>query len=270
LLRRWSIPLTTFALVVGSALAAGGATAAQAAVHPAAHPAAMHGFNPGGVMHHVTGAAPAAAGVAHADESTNWSGYAVTGASGAYTSISASWTEPTGHCTSGRQYSSFWVGLDGFNSSSVEQTGSEVDCSGRTPQYYSWYEMYPAAPVNYTNTVRPGDHFTASVTFSGTSTYTLNISDTTQGWSHSTVKRESGLARSSAEVITEAPSSSTGVLPLANFGTISYSTSAANGTSLGTQAPTAIVMINSSGADKDSTSAISSAGAFSNTWIRSS
>jgi hypothetical protein len=267
LLRRWSIPLTTLAVVVGSVLAAGGASAA---VHPAAHPAApaVRGWNPGGVMHHVSGVSPAAAGVRHADQSTNWSGYAVTGGTGAFTSISASWTEPAGTCTSGRKYSSFWVGLDGFNSNSVEQTGSEVDCSGRTPQYYSWYEMYPAAPVNYTNTVRPGDHFTASVTFSGTNTYTLKLSDTTQGWSHSTVKNESGLSRSSAEVITEAPSSSTGVLPLANFGTITYSASAANGSSLGGQAPTQIVMINSSGADKDSTSAISSAGAFSNTWIR--
>jgi hypothetical protein len=273
LLRRWSIPFTSLALVVGSVvggsvLAAGGASAA---VHPAAHHAvhpAVRGWNPGGVMHHVSGVSPAARGVRHADQSTNWSGYAVTGAAGAFTSISASWTEPTGHCSGSRKYSSFWVGLDGFNSNSVEQTGSEVDCSGRTALYYSWYEMFPAAPVNYSNTVRPGDHFTASVTFSGTSTYTLTISDTTQGWSHSTVKSQSGLARSSAEVITEAPSSSSGVLPLANFGTVTYSASAANGTSLGSQAPTEIIMVNNSGAAKDSTSAINSAGGFSNTWIR--
>jgi hypothetical protein len=273
LLRRWSIPFTSLALVVGSVvggsvLAAGGASAA---VHPAAHHAvhpAVRGWNPGGVMHHVSGVSPAARGVRHADQSTNWSGYAVTGAAGAFTSISASWTEPTGHCSGSRKYSSFWVGLDGFNSNSVEQTGSEVDCSGRTALYYSWYEMFPAAPVNYSNTVRPGDHFTASVTFSGTSTYTLTISDTTQGWSHSTVKSQSGLSRSSAEVITEAPSSSSGVLPLANFGTVTYSASAANGTSLGSQAPTQIIMVNNSGAAKDSTSAINSAGGFSNTWIR--
>jgi hypothetical protein len=269
LLRRWSIPFTTLALVVGSVLAAGGASAA---VHPAAHHPvhpSVSGWNPGGVMHHVSGVSPAARGVRHADQSTNWSGYAVTGGTGAFTSISASWTEPTGHCSGGRQYSSFWVGLDGFNSNSVEQTGSEVDCSGRTALYYSWYEMFPAAPVNYTNTVRPGDHFTASVTFSGTSTYTLTISDTTQGWSHSTVKSQSGLSRSSAEVITEAPSSSSGVLPLANFGTVTYSASAANGSSLGGQAPTQIIMVTNSGAPKDSTSVINSAGGFSNTWIRS-
>ena len=57
-------------------------------------------------------------------------------------------------------------------------------------------------------------------------------------------------------------------MPLADFGTINYSVSDANGTSLGGQNPTEIIMINNSGADKDSTSAISSGGAFSNTWIR--
>ena len=60
------------------------------------------------------------------------------------------------------------------------------------------------------------------------------------------------------------------MLPLADFGTVNYSTSSANGTSLGTQSPTQIIMINSSGQQKDSTSAIASGGAFSNTWIRSS
>ena len=265
--RRWCIPLTALALVFGSMLAAGSASAATTA----AHPAVSH-FTPGGIMVRPAGHVAGSQKVhVNQDESTNWSGYAVTGANGAYHSVTASWVEPTGTCTSRRaaQYSSFWVGLDGFNSDSVEQTGTDVDCNGRTPVYYGWYEMYPANPVNYTNTVKPGDHFSASVTFTGTETYTLVLTDSTQGWTHSTVKNETGLDRSSAEVITEAPSSESGVLPLADFGTVSYSTSTANGTSLGSQSPTEIIMIDNSGAQKDSTSAISSGGAFGNTWIRS-
>lgn len=95
------------------------------------------------------------------------------------------------------------------------------------------------------------------------------LKDTTQGWTQNIVKNHSGLARSSAEVITEAPSSSSRVLPLADFGTVGYSTSSANGTSLGTQNPVEIIMVDASGSDKDSTSSISSGGAFSNTWLRS-
>ena len=127
------------------------------------------------------------------------------------------------------------MGLDGYNSSSVEQTGSEVDCVGRTAEYYAWYEMYPSASVTYSNTVRPGDHFNASVTYQGNNSYSLFIADTTQGWSHTTVKSLAGAPRSSAEVIIEAPccTASGGTLPLADFGTMSFTNSDANGSAIG-------------------------------------
>ncbi len=171
------LPVATLALTCGSTFAlAGNAVAAAARPHPAAarqgRPA---GFQPGGLMIRPgAGARPARGGRSSTATSTNWSGYAVTGASGAYRRVSASWTEPAASC-SGRahQYASFWVGLDGYNSSSVEQTGTDSDCSGGTPSYYGWYEMYPAYPVNFSNPVSPGDQISASVTFSGRQTYTL-------------------------------------------------------------------------------------------------
>jgi hypothetical protein len=270
MVRRWFVPIGTLGLVFGSMIiAANAASAAPAAPqsHPVVH--AAH-FVPGGLMTRPAGGAHIrSVGGRTTAESTNWSGYAVTGANGAFTSVSASWTEPTATCTSRTSaYAAFWVGLDGYSSDSVEQTGSDSDCNGRTPSYYGWYEMYPADPVNFSNTVEPGDAMSASVTFSGTKTFTLVLKDTTRGWTQTITKNQSGLDRSSAEVITEAPSSESGVLPLSDFGTVSYSTSSANGTSLGTQNPIQIIMIDNSGNDKDSTSSISSGGAFSNTWIR--
>ena len=150
MVRRWCIPLAGAAMVVGSLAASAPAAAAGRVPHA---PAAVHQIRPGGRM-----IRPGSPLIGHGfprrqDQSTNWSGYAATGS---FTSVSAHWTEPTGHCTSATRYSSFWVGLDGFNSTTVEQTGSEVDCSGGSPVYYSWYEMYPAFPVNFSNTVRPG------------------------------------------------------------------------------------------------------------------
>jgi hypothetical protein len=252
-------------VVLGSVAAAGTAAAAPAA-HPVTHvigPAA-HLVRPG------PGTRPLVAhgGPANAAESTNWSGYAASGGSGSFKSVSASWTEPTGTCSSGDQYSSFWVGLDGYNSNSVEQTGSEVDCAGRTAEYYSWYEMYPAYPVNFSNTVRPGDHFTGSVTYNGSSSYTLVLTDSTQGWSHTVHATLSGAADSSAEVIAEAPSSSSGVLPLAHFSSVPFSSATANGVPLSTYSPTQIIMIDNAGRDKDSIST-SNGNAFTATWLRS-
>ena len=272
MIRRWSTALAATALVAGTWMAAGSAFAATHPAQPLAR-SATSGFVPGGLMirpatGHQTGAAASAGD--RATESTNWSGYAATGSNHAFTSVSASWTEPTATCTSsGDKYAAFWVGLDGYNSDSVEQTGTDSDCAGRTPDYYGWYEMFPADPVYFTNVVKPGDHMTASVTFSGTETYKLVLEDVTRDWTKTITKNQAGLDRSSAEVITEAPSSETGVLPLADFGTVDYTAAKANGTSLASHSPTEIIMADSSGNKEDSTSAITSAGAFHNTWIRS-
>jgi Peptidase A4 family len=276
LLRRITIPLAAVALAIGALAAAGNAAAApRAPAHSAARALPAH-FNPGGTLiKRGTLHVAAHHGIRGAEvTSTNWSGYAVSGSNGTYKTVSASWKQPTAHCSGSRRsttYAAFWVGLDGYSSSSVEQTGTLIECVGSSASYFGWYEMYPAGLVTYSKTLRAGDSITASVTFSGTETYTLVLTDATQGWTETTAKNQSGLARSSAEVITEAPccTSSGGILPLANFGTVNYSGSSDNGSSMGTQSPTEIIIVDTSGNQEDSTSAISSTGAFSNTWIRS-
>ena len=132
--------------------------------------------------------------------------------------------------------------------------------------------MYPGPSENYSNTVRAGDHFNASVTFTGSSSFSLFIADTTQGWSHTTVASLAGAARSSAEVIVEAPccTASGGILPLTDFGTVSITGSMANGSALGNAGGlTQIIMIDNSGRDKDTVSSLSGGENFSATWLRS-
>lgn len=198
--------------------------------------------------------------------SSNWSGYAVTGSR--FTSVSASWTQPTAKCT-GTAYSSFWVGLDGDTSNTVEQTGTDADCSGSTPQYYAWYEMYPKFPVNLRGTVRPGDHLSASVTTDGSGRFTLTITDSTQGWTNTTNARLKSAKLASAEVIAEAPSSSGGVLPLANFGTVSFSGAKANGSLLTSSTPHLDPITMQSGSTVKAQPSSISNGAFSVAWKHS-
>jgi hypothetical protein len=259
---RWCVPVAAFAIVGGAMLAT---TGASAATHPAPRPA--HSVVQPGGLAKLTGGA-------HADganvtvNSQNWSGYAVHG--GTYHSVSASWTEPTGHCSgSGNKYSSFWVGLDGYSTNSVEQTGSEVDCNGSSPQYYSWWEMYPAASVVISKPVSPGDHFHGSVTFSS-GTYTLKLTDSTKGWT-ATEKKTASDANGSAEVIIEAPccTATGGILPLADFGTAYFSASKVDGSSIGSLSPTKIIMVTSNGTPKDKISALTNGTNFSGTWLHS-
>jgi hypothetical protein len=198
--------------------------------------------------------------------SSNWSGYAAHGAADSFSSVSATWVQPAGQCTSLRTASAFWVGLDGYTSTTVEQTGSDVDCSSGSPVYYGWYEMYPAFPVNFVNVVSPGDHFSASVTSSGDS-FTLTIADTTQGWQHSVTKTLPSATKSSAEVIAEAPSNGNGrILPLTNFGTMKFKNADANGSPIGNSSPTKIHMAPVGGPDTDTTSALSNGDKFTVTW----
>jgi hypothetical protein len=158
-----------------------------------------------------------------------WAGYVIHGST--YKTVSGSWTQPAVKCTAGDQYSSYWVGLDGYDSDSIEQIGTEADCVNKVAEYSAWYEMYPAYPVDYTTTIKPGDEITASVAFSGTDTFTLTIKDTTEGWTKTATKVSSGDARSSAECIVSAPYSGE-VLPVADFGTFTFDTCVVDGVSI--------------------------------------
>ncbi|MGH6657489.1 MAG: G1 family glutamic endopeptidase [Actinocrinis sp.] len=193
--------------------------------------------------------------------STNWSGYAATGSG--FTGVSTTFAQPAVDCSKGDGYSSFWVGLDGYNSNSVEQTGTEADCSGGVASYSAWYEMYPKYPVTYNSTVRPGDSISESVTY-GSGGFTLTIADSTRGWSHSVTKKLNSAKRTSAEVIAEAPYSG-GVLPLADFGTVGFANSLVNGSTLSGFNPVGIDMVSSSGTPEATVSALSG-GSFSITW----
>jgi hypothetical protein len=172
--------------------------------------------------------------------------------------VSASWTQLAVTCSKGDGYSSFRVGLDGYGSASVEQTGTEADCSGGVAYYSAWYEIYPAYPVTYSNAVYAGDQFTATVTYLGSNKYQLVLKDTTEGWTKTTTKTQSGLARSSAEIIAEAPSDSSGPLPLSDFTKVDFT-----GGGFGYDS---IDLVDPSGTTQASTSSLSSGTSFSVTW----
>jgi hypothetical protein len=257
--------LGTSALLAAPVSAAAGAASALAGIN-FAPPAASATMQPGSAVR--VGAAHTTA-TTHLKfaSSSNWAGYAAT--STKYTSVTSTWREPSASCGSATTYASFWTGLDGFNSGSVEQTGTLVECSGGAPHQFAWYEMFPAAPVYFSNPTVAGDTMVSRVTATSSGAFTLFLADTTRGWSHTIHKSNSSLARSSAEVIAEAPSSSSGVLPLANFGTVTFTSSMVNGGTLGASGPQSITMVTSSGTVKCSVSGISGGTSFSATWHHS-
>ena len=167
--------------------------------------------------------------------SENWAGYAATGTAGSLTSVSSSWAQPAVTCGATDTFSSFWVGLDGDGTPTVEQTGTEADCAGGVASYQGWYEIFPNAPVFFSNPVQPGDAMSASVVSDGGGTFTLTLTDSTQGWTQTTQQAEPDAQLGSAEVIAEAPSNGT-VLPLADFGTVNFTNATVDDASIGDSA----------------------------------
>ncbi len=175
--------------------------------------------------------------------SSNWSGYAETGH---YSAISASWTVPSvsagasagGGNRFGRRgstsawYSATWTGIDGFNNSSLIQTGTEQDYYSGSAHYSAWWEILPAAETVISEPVSPGDPISANIVQTPTQVavrsgrssvieyeWTITLTDTsvTHPWKFTTTQPYGGTG-SSAEWVLEAPEVGGTVATLANYG----------------------------------------------------
>ncbi len=74
----------------------------------------------------------------------NWSGAAATGSG--FTSVTSTWTEPSVTCNSTNDLMAPWVGIDGYGSSTVEQTGVATDCSSGQPGLPGLVRDVPEGP----------------------------------------------------------------------------------------------------------------------------
>jgi hypothetical protein len=173
--------------------------------------------------------------------SSNWSGYARTGR---YTRVTGAWVVPSVAASRKATYSSQWVGIDGFNNSSLIQTGTEADYYNGAAHYAAWWEILPAAETVIPSiAVHPGDRMTASITKGSGSSWTITITNTTTARSFSTVKTYTGPG-TSAEWIEEAPSLGGHVATLARYSSPdTFDPGTANGANPGLTAADGGVMI---------------------------
>jgi len=194
------------------------------------------------------GVAAASASELPSQVSTNWAGYAaITGTTThafakRFTTVSGSWVQPVATCVPGQPtFSAFWVGLGGYrkSSQSLEQIGTEADCSGNgSVSYYAWYEYVPAGP--HTIRVIPvnaGDTIDATVHVAGDAAI-VSLSDVTSGLSftHKKIMRSPRPDVGAAEWIAEAPSNcnrnNCTPLALTNFGTVNFTNATATAVGL--------------------------------------
>ncbi len=190
--------------------------------------------------------------------STNWSGYAVSSSTqGAYDSVSGSWVVPAvgpsggskptsfwartwksilrllGIVSSGSDgYSASWIGIDGFNNSSLIQTGTAQNYVNGQAQYYAWWEILPSPETVISQTqypVTPGDNMQAEIAKQADGTWTIQLKDLSKGWTFTRSGIHYSGPQTSAEWIEEAPEVGTTVAVLANYGETTFGNCAVNG-----------------------------------------
>lgn len=164
--------------------------------------------------------------------SLNWAGYAVVSNDGSVSAAYGSLVVPSLSCSRGTTYVALWVGIDGYNDSTVEQTGVLGECSHGAAVYSAWYEFYPASPVYCSSSkcpVKPGDHLYESVIYSAsTNSFTTTLVDygssgSNVEWTYASPPTTVlGALRNSAEWIAERPAIANSLTTLANFGTAYY------------------------------------------------
>ena len=214
-------------------------------------------------------------------ESGNWSGYAdVACGTCAIRYVATSFTVPSVNCAKSPDgsFAGIFAGLDGVTSKTVEQIGVEAACSAGTASYSAFYEMFPSAPVGFSG-ISPGDAISMGVYFnSATHHWQLALTDVTTGGTIATAQAcpsGSVCRNASAEVIAEAPSSSTGaILPLVDFGQVNHeaiTVTSRNGThgamiSNGLWTTDSITMVNSGGKVLAQPGPVYGGQAFQETW----
>src|SRR4051812_30260666 len=172
-----------------------------------------------------------AAAATDAQPSSNWAGYATTGAQ--FSKVSGTWVQPEANCDSGAGVAAFWVGIGGVTGAqALEQAGTEVDCSSGSPEYTTRYELVPDAPVTTDLEVKPGDTVSTTVGVDGNQV-SVAMTNKTTGKSFNKTLEMDNPDTSSAEWIAEAPSACQGsldnchTLPLADFGSVKFSDASA-------------------------------------------
>jgi Peptidase A4 family len=163
------------------------------------------------------------------NSSHNWSGYAATSNSHNYTGVTGTWTVPQPEATSAPGVSAAWVGIGGVNSRDLIQAGTQEVVSGTgQSQYQSWIEMLPAASTQIPLNVKPGDSVTVSIDkqSTGANMWQIDFKNNTTGKTYQTTVNYAS-TQSSAEWVEEAPSGQSGIMPIDDFGSITFSNASA-------------------------------------------
>ncbi|KAI0325218.1 putative aspergillopepsin [Cubamyces sp. BRFM 1775] len=180
--------------------------------------------------------------VTQTEYSTNWAGAILVAGANTYKSVTGTFVVPTPREPSGASGShsaSAWVGIDGDTcQTAILQTGVDFTINNGVASYDAWWEWFPDGAHDFDGfVIRAGDTITATVTATSTTSGTASITNWSTGLE---VVAELGypyaLCEENAEWIVEDYSVNGGLVPFANFGTVTFTDASAT-TGSGTVGP---------------------------------
>jgi Peptidase A4 family len=152
--------------------------------------------------------------------SRNWAGYAASG--GSFTAVSGTWPVPSVSAGRTAAADATWVGIGGVSSRDLIQAGTAATVQSGRVRYTAWIELLPQVSQPVPLVVSAGDTVSVAINEQSSDRWQILIHDTTTGQSYQ--KRVTyASSHSSAEWVEEAPAvGQRALLPLDNFGTITF------------------------------------------------
>ena len=165
-------------------------------------------------------------------ESSNWSGYVDEGTKGKYNATGMIYTEPPSvptYCWGAA--ASFWTGLGGYETTPLDQAGTQIGHGFTVAEHQAWFEIWPQEAEMAVNLyATPGYKFEVTLSHeSGNEVEGLAYNfHTGESVPLRGVSSES-YSGASAEYIAERPGVSSGLTPLADFSQLDVAEAWANG-----------------------------------------
>lgn len=163
--------------------------------------------------------------------SSNWCGYIIEDnfndpTPNSIDNVGGTWEVPALNPTENDTYSAIWVGIDGYNSQTVQQMGTSHNWVNGQQVNFAWFQMFPSQGfVLPSFPVEIGDsigvfiqHLNEDLFFLCIINYTKNVfARVPERFSYAQFAR-----RISAEWVLERPNQDDSILPLADFNTFPF------------------------------------------------
>ncbi|GJE96319.1 peptidase G1 domain-containing protein [Phanerochaete sordida] len=163
----------------------------------------------------------------HTSFSSNWAGAVLNEGPGTWFTVQGTWEVPSpgpGPFNANFGAASSWVGIDGDTcGNAILQTGVDMIYDNGKASFQAWYEWFPAFAQDFSLLVGPGDHVTAIVEATSPTTGTAILINNSSGEEVSVqLSSASALCQQDAEWIVEDYQENGSMVPLANFGTVTF------------------------------------------------